>query len=395
VLDEAHKLKRPQSARTKRFRRYTSEHPGCRVVALSGTMTSQTILDYAHFCELALGKGSPLPSGYHELVDWGGALDVDPLEPRAPGALMGFCAPGEGVREGYRRRLVETPGVIATEGEGFDGTIIVRQAPIRLPAKVEAVRERVTSTWEIGDQVITEATHFGRVMKQLSCGFYYEWRWPGDTPDQEWLEARRWWYRELRTFLQHRSKAGLDSRLLVERALKKGEVVGDIKDAWHAWSKVADRPEPETVAVWIDPFMVEAAKRWAKANKGGIIWYEHRTAFEHAFRDAGFPVYASGDDADEATEDVIVCSIRAQGTGKNLQYRYHRNLIISMTSSGDTLEQLIGRTHRPKQPEDEVIVDWFAHTPEMIRAYAKAKARAVYMQETTGQRQKILLAKEV
>ena len=393
VLDEAHKLKRPQSARTKRFLRYMQDNPGCRLVALSGTMTQRRLIEYAHLCELALGKGSPLPGSYREVVDWGGALDVEPPEPKRPGALKKLCADGESAREGFRRRLVETPGVIATEDEGFDGTIVMKATKLKLPDDVKAAREQLRETWEIGSEVVTEATHFARVMKQLACGFFYRWDWGPDGPDEKWLETRREWGRALRYFLRYRSRAGLDSPALVERALKRGEVSGDIVDVWTAWQKVKDRPEPETVPVWINDFMIRAAEKWADKNPKGIIWYEHR-AFEDAFRERGWPVYASGDDASTATEPVIVCSIKAQGTGKNMQ-AFHRNLILSMPSNGSTLEQLIGRTHRPGQLEDEVFLDWYAHTPEMVNACEKAIADAEYMQESMGQRQKLLLAEVV
>ncbi|KKN61330.1 hypothetical protein LCGC14_0522620, partial [marine sediment metagenome] len=63
IADEAHLLKRLQSARTKRFRRYMAENPGCRFVMLSGTMENRSIIESAHLVELALRKNSPLPRG--------------------------------------------------------------------------------------------------------------------------------------------------------------------------------------------------------------------------------------------------------------------------------------------------------------------------------------------
>ena len=36
----------------------------------------------------------------------------------------------------------------------------------------------------------------------------------------------------------------------------------------------------------------------------------------------GYPLYDGGEDAETATAQTIVCSMKAQGTGKNLQLRY-------------------------------------------------------------------------
>ena len=398
ILDEAHCLKDPSTARGKRFKRYMDANPGCRLVVLSGTMITRKITECAYLCEYALGKGSPLPRGYQELRDWGGALDVKPDDPKSPGALKKFCEDDESPREGFWRRMAQTQGVIMTQSEGFEGTIIMRQRKPKIPKAVEEMRKQTRETWEIGDQVITEATHFARVMKQLAQGHYLRWDWSSSKSgerDEEWLELRRDWTKELQHFLRYRSKAGLDSGLLVTNAVKQGKIKGDIQAAWQAWSKVKHRPEPKTVPVWIDDFLIQDALRWGEEQKSrAIIWVDGSLAVEQAFREAGLPVYGSGDDANDAKEPVIVCGVRSQGTGKNLQYQYHKNLFFTMISNGGKLEQTMGRTHRDEQPEGEVEFSWNAHTEEMHRAFASALDDANFAQEG-GQRQKFLLARHV
>lgn len=389
VLDEAHKVANRKSARGKRFNRYLNENPHVRLVCLSGTMTKRSILDYANLMEMALGKLSPLPKGWNELVDWSGALDVDPPEPRSPGALSKFCEPGESVRSAFHRRLSESRGVITTTDSGFEGSIMLRELTLRVPQKVQKLMDIARTEWKIGDIEITEATHLARVLRQLACGFYYRWDWP-DGEDREWLDARRCWFQHLREFLKTRARAGQDSPKLIRDAIEAGDITGDIVGAWYGWKAVSDRPEPATVPVWVSPFMLNAVEHWLKKPRG-IAWVTHRALLE-ALKERGLPVYDQGDNAQDATEPSIVCGVRSQSTGKNLQHRYHRNLLTSMISSGDTGEQLLGRTHRPGQEEDTVEVYWYGHTPEMHRALESWIQDAEYVQETKGQQQKILLA---
>ena len=115
VADEAHKLKRLESGRTKRVNRYLEAHPDTVFVGLSGTITSKSLLDYWHLVLWALREGAPLPLKYPEARDWAWALDakVRPGERLSPGALKKF---GEPVREGFKNRLTSTPGVGCSPG---------------------------------------------------------------------------------------------------------------------------------------------------------------------------------------------------------------------------------------------------------------------------------------
>ena len=108
----------------------------------------------------------------------------------------------------------------------------------------------------------------------------------------------------------------------------------------------------------------------------------------------GFPHYGAGTDATQARDPIIVASMEAQGTGKNLQH-YCRNLFTSMPLNGTTFEQVCGRTHRSGQEADEVVIDWFGHTPETADALSVVIEDAEFVQETTGQRQKVLYADRI
>jgi len=84
-------------------------------------------------------------------------------------------------------------------------------------------------------------------------------------------------------------------------------------------------------------------------------------------------------------------SIKAHGTGKNLQ-RWSRNLLTSFLPNGSALEQLIGRTHRVGQEADEVYVSYFEQHPSVLDDIEKAREVARYIQDTQGNRMKILVA---
>jgi hypothetical protein len=409
VADEAHKLKNRSSSRRKRFDAYMKEHPECRLVALSGTITNRSIKDFAFLSEYTLRKNSPVPGYYRELQEWAEAIDVPKTEheeQRAPGALLLLCNEGEAVRSGFRRRLIETPGVVATS-EGAIGTSLYLRAsyPSDIPPEIGNALAELDSTWQIEDEELEEAAAVARVAKQIACGFYYVWDWPGGVKDTQWLEARADWHRNVRQFLQRRAKAGLDSPMLVANACKKAledkataKHMGDVMvESWLAWSAVKDRPKPPTVPVWISRFMLRHIRDWAAQTivegQKGIVWYEH-LAIEEALRAEGaIPVFGGGQDAEllDCQDDVVAASILAHGTGKNLQ-RYSRALFISHPSNGARTEQAYGRIHRPGQEADEVIFDICVHTLALRESLEKATADARYVEETQGQKQKLLYA---
>jgi hypothetical protein len=402
IADEMHALRHRSSARTKRFLRYMNANPSCRFAGMSGTITNKSLIDYAHLLELALRKNSPLPRVFNEVGDWAAAIDVrkenDPRPPVAPGVLMKFCQPGENVRQGYRRRLIETPGVVTTKEGSIGTSLIVRRIEPKLPPMVAVMLDEVATYWRIDEEELESAIAYWRARRQLACGFYYVWDWPEGVKDREWLEARAAWHQEVRSKLKQ-SRQGLDSPLLLARAAERhrtGEGDGPTwaSETWDGWRRVKDRPVPPTKAIWISDYIIDAAMRWAeRAVKKGpaIIWYEHRALGERLAAISGFPHYGAGTDATGAQAPVIICGTRTQGTGKNLQY-YNQNLFTSLPANGTEFEQNVGRTHRPGQLADEVVVDWFGNTEETIQALATVIEQAEYMQDTTGQQQKILYA---
>lgn len=395
IADEAHNLRHLDSARTKRFRRFMDANAACRFCGLSGTMTSRSLVEYAHLIEYALRKGSPVPKNYRELKDWAGAIDVKPEYEMLPGVLMQFCEEGETVREGFRRRLTDTRGVVASDTNAVGASLIVRRRNLVVPLQVQRTLAEVRKSWSISGDEFADVLTYARVLRQVASGFHYKWAWPGGEPDYEWLEARGNWHKAVREKLK-RSIKGMDSPLLLaqaaERALK-GKTGANVWvcSEWAAWKAVKDRPVPPIETVWLDDFLVADAIALARAaDEPTIIWYEHR-ALGDRFEELGIPTYGQGTDASTVKEPIIACSIRVQGTGKNLQH-YSNNVITTLPPSGSTVEQLLGRTHRQGQLADVVTASWYGHTDETRSAMVSVIADAQYVEQSTGAQQKILYA---
>lgn len=399
IADECHNLS-GDSARSARFIRYMRAHPKTRLCAVSGTVTKRSIRDFAGLCQLALGKNSPLPRSKSDLDEWADALD--PIPDAIPvGALRVFADINhpEGsddqkaaVRDGFRRRLVETPGVVATSASWEGASLTIRALRPKLPPAVKKALDDLRTSWRIEDEDIEDSMRLVQVARQLASGFYYRWKWPGGVRDEQWLTARASWHRAVRGVLEW-GGAGLDSPLLVARAAAAGKLDSDVANAWEIWAQVRDRyqPAPPTEAVWVSRFVMEAAKDWARMERG-IVWYGSDAVGVELHKH--MPVYGAGTDAGAATEGTIACSIRAQGTGKNLQ-KYARALVLEPPASGAAWEQLLSRQHRPGQAADEVSFDVMMHTAETEGAIWGAVNDAVYVQGTQGQRQKLLSARRI
>lgn len=421
VADECHMLKSRSAARTKRFNRYFKEHPDCRFVGLSGTITRKSLRDYQHLSELALKKNSPLPESWHTLNEWSEALDVSD-DPMPPGALLRLCNdeeraiaedPGaamdtekhrkahEAVRSGFRRRLIETPGVVATSESAVGTSLVINALRPIVPAEVQVALKELHRTWEIAGDELTDILEVCRIARQLAAGIFTRWDWPGGIVDHEWLGARSAWHKEVREVLKQ-SRRGMDSPLLVTNAVIAGKYHSD---AYWEWAKVKVRynPEPPRETVWVSDFLVKHAVEWGKENgtkaTPAIIWYQHRALGEAIAKLGGFPFFGAGTKASEdltkvnaQKNPVIVCSIKAHSFGKNLQ-SFNTNLLTTCPSNGADMEQLIARTHRPGQDADEVRIDICVHTDELADSFASALRDAEYIEHSQGQRQKLNFAR--
>lgn len=426
IANECHQIRYKNASRTKRALRYFASNHMTRFCGWSGTVTSNSLRDYAHLIALALGEQSPLPLHPPTVDEWAAALDANTNgQSFSAGKLRTLCKPGEDVRSGFRRRLVDTPGVVAT-GENELGVSLVfyeRKSPV-VPQEVLAHLKKLRKSPEEGGWIrpdgeeLVDALRVNACARELAMGFFYRWRFPKGEPEElilEWFSRRQDWNRELRKKLM-RGRAYLDSPHLCASAARRfyeggcsecnrpalGEHDRNCGQAesrpiwaagsWPAWSAIEEAVYHESEAVWLSDFLVEDAAAWAE-EAPGIVWAEHDALGKRLAAHSKMPYYGGGKEAslgimNEAGTRSIIASMKAHGTGKNLQ-AFNRNLITATPSDAALIEQVVGRTHRTGQKADEVEVYYYAHTEEMTDALIKAHEKARYIGKTTGSVQKM------
>ncbi len=215
-----------------------------------------------------------------------------------------------------------------------------------------------------------------------------------------WKVSRKIWAKFVRDELA--SSDHLDTELQVRNACKRGELP-DLE--YRNWEAIEPTCQVASVAVWQDNAALEVAAKWM-AEAPGLVWCEHVEFAEELSRRTGAEYYRqdgcnkAGQFVEEAdcTKSIII-SYNSCKEGRNLQgdaargwQGYSRNLIVSMPSGADDIEQLLGRTHRDGQLADEVTVDVLIGCREHAMAWNGAIAGALAARDTLGQTQKILLA---
>lgn len=414
IADEAHAVARRKdmrSSRASRLKRYLSDNPTCRFAAWSGTLTKRSLIDYAEFSKWALQEGSPMPLHWPTVLEWAQALDPAPL--RAPfGKLEAFGFP---VTETLKQRRRDTLGVVTSASEdACEAELIIGERKIVAPQKVKLMLAELEASWDRPDgEPLKQVTDVAACARELSAGFYYRWVWPrGETKAviDRWLIARRAYFSEMREKLK-RGGTLMDSPALLEAAAKrwvegyeheghkfapkhrKGALPVWESEFWFDWKAVEHTAKPQTEAVWVDNFLAQDAAKWLQENVG-IAWYMHTAFGAEVEKLSKCRRYGAGEEASaqiihELGNKPIIASIRAHGTGKNLQM-FAAGLVTNPPSAGDVWEQLLGRNHRDGQLQDEVVFEVYRHTNSYIEAVEKAKDLAAYIEDTFGAPQKLV-----
>ena len=403
IADEAHKLKNlKNSAAVSRVKAYIRAHAP-RFVALSGTITTRSLKDFAHLLEWALPPLEvPVTTSPHELLDWADALDETKNpggNPCAVGALRALADPAEyeehgiqgAVRRGFRRRLTETAGVVATSERFLGASIQIAPLECDMGRATDLAFEDLRTDWLRPDGwKCSEAMQVWALANQLALGFYYAL---DPLPPEDWLFARYMWAKSVR-YILNTNMRGLDSAKRVKDAVEAG-FYPDALEKLREWQKVEPTFVPNRKIVWLDDRAIEACTRWALQGPG-IIWTEHVEFAERLAKRANLAYYGAGgldartrkyiESADPAA--CIIASRPSNFEGRNLQF-FARNLITTFPPNGKQVEQLFGRTHRDGQEADEVTNDVLVTAREHLTQFWQAQADSRYEEDVTGQAQKL------
>lgn len=401
IADEVHRLKNHRAGVTRRVSRYMKERPETKFAGVSGTIMKNSLKDFSHILRWALKDKSPIPRAEDEVSMWADALDekVNPIARRRPGALflLGPRPPEasdalSAVRQIFQRRLLDTPGVVASGKDDAAGaSLLVRALEYEVAEVTDGHFKNIKETWTTPDGwMFSEAIELWRHCRSLALGFHGIW---DPRPPVEWLEKRKGWAQFVRETLAH--SRTLDTELQVAQFVSASGGKG--RAPLEAWREVRDTFTPQPRPVWHDDSALKACEYWMHGHKG-IVWCEHVFFAEELAKRTGALYYgadglAAGGESivDVKPGKAIIASIQANSTGRNLQM-FSENLITSPPPGAAGWEQLLGRTHRFGQEADTVTVDVLLgckeHHDAVMRAIDAARASA----DTMGHDQKILLA---
>lgn len=388
------------------------------------------------------------------LVEWAREKQRDGSLSRIPDAEkpVGFLT--DGIRRSYRLRMVSAPGVVATSQDelGVSLTIANRPAPTTWTVhhglegseqapfpgydRVESLLKSLdpkTGTWLTpnGDE-IDYAIHLFKWRYEISSGFYHKLTWPDpedyakrrgislqDAKDalnlsREHHAAQQPYHKELRKFLESESRPGLDSPFLVGSDMARNgalNVPAKLHELWGAMKALETAAklvgfglvERDSEAVRLCEYKIAACVEWAKAleGKGALIWVYHveigKWATE-ALRAAGIEAVhcPAGDTYNRLLlqpgieKNVVVASMSAHGTGKNLQ-AFQENYFLQWPRHATLAEQTIGRTHRPGQTADELVIHTNNTTGFDHQNFYACLVDAMYVSQT-NEPQKVIYA---
>lgn len=409
ILNEVHRIKNKNAAVTRRVVRHMAKFPNAKFVAVSGTLLSKSIMDFEHIARWCV-KPCPLPADHGSTQEWSDALDEKPgsWNNREPGALLKFCNEEElkedlitAARRGFRRRLTETPGVVASSGEddvahanGDPITLTVRAISYDQDPIVEQHFKKLREEWSTpSGWDFSLAMEVWRHARTLALGLHYSWDPPPEGgPEGPWMMVRRAWKKFVRA--QIKASRTLDSELQVANACDKGAL--DSAEL-NAWRTIQPSYVPKSKADWHCDGALNACQRWI-SDGPGIVFTDHTFFARELAKRSGCRYFGAGGlDADGAPiekadpNSCVIASRVANSTGRNLQF-WNRALVTAAPANATEWEQMVGRLHRTGQTRD-VTVDVLLGCVENSESWSNAHALAKMTNETMGASQKLLIAK--
>lgn len=332
VCDEAQNLLDTKSARSNRIYKHWAQNAP-EVVAMSGTITGKSLMEYFRLSKFCLGKSNFLPNTHPLAAEWATFLDAeatkDGLDMQVSAKRMGPIAPlltwannhlgmdlettPSGFRKAYQARMVSSPGCYSSGDSKIDCDLTIEQIqldPIEFDdyegrdKVVELARQvEVDGLTPNGDE-IDHAFHAYKWLAEIcGAGFYNELIWPEPerlqntrgislAEAEELLEraklhhgAHNEYAAELRKYFSRRARKGFDTPMLVGREFSLHGTTNLPRETqlYSLWEtqKSLDfdlRPEREPRAVFLCDWKIVEALTWAAdlpLGDGGIIWYQN------------------------------------------------------------------------------------------------------------------------
>lgn len=341
-----------------------------------------------------------------------------------------------GFRKAYRFRFNSAPGVVTSRDASIGTSLVIHNNPVKDHKQAEGWHDledlikKVNDSWLTpnGDE-IEHAIHCWKWLNELTCGFYNELTWP--TPEKYAEHRKHLSVKEAedmleRAKIQHaaeqqyasyfsrvwaeRAPSGLDTPFLVGSDMRlhgAKNVPAEMYELWDAARqlKFDGMPERDSKAVRVCDYKIKQAVEWAKTlkkNTGALIWVHHQEAgkwMAEALKEADVdalhcpagPRYNEMILKPENQQRIIVASMNAHGTGKNLQAFQHQ-WFLQWPRQSKMAEQTIGRTHRQGQQADELVVNMNLSLEFDELNFAACVNDALYIHQTTGNRQKLIYA---
>ena len=293
-LDESHKAKNKSAGLTRRLNRFISTNPTVDIFACTGTSIRKSYVNPGHVAQWCLGRNNPYPNDARAIASY--AREVDP--PRESdatievGALakwvgkIGRVTVGE-CRDALRRRVVETPGVVATSDEGPEcGLILDAWESEPVPAVAKFVLD-VEDFGQLPDgRDIVDHIRMHDVKMQAVMGYYIDWT---VKPPEYWMHARRLWFRLVRHLMQHSQCDTVDH---VVREMQAGRLKDrnagefmrmlrtdpadwqvpehvNIREWWH---NAKPTFTPQSKVNWISEEPLQQVAAWCADNPNGLVW---------------------------------------------------------------------------------------------------------------------------
>jgi hypothetical protein len=296
MFDECHYTSNLLAAVSRKVRRWRYANPNVPFLDMSGTMMREGIGDYAHLAEWSMPLLCPVPRHDHhlELAAWGDALDErDSFGPRKDiGELIRLCSDQEKakidelrsagqedevrgvVRCALGRRIIETPGCVATQDGPLGIPVSIDHVLSSNPdPAIDSALSHLRNLWELPNgQPIADGLEMYRHARTMGLGFWQTWDPP---PPDEWLVARKEWKAWSRERVRY-NRRELDSEDEIKDAVRAKVLFDEGRlAAWEAVEHTYD-PEQHVAPVWVSDELLHTVAAWldVEGRQGAIIWVQ-------------------------------------------------------------------------------------------------------------------------